>query len=206
MEMKMASAQKVDMWFDPICPFAWITSRWLLEAAAVRDLEVTWNIMSLAQLNKDREMDEAHKAAFTRSWDAVRLVAVVKEKHGNDTVIALYNAMGTRIHLKKEKVSDELLTAALAEAGLPADLLATAKDESWNEPMIASHDRAISLVGNDVGTPVVAIGDAAFFGPVISPAPKGEQAGRLWDGLALCLEVPGFYELKRARKGGPDFS
>ena len=202
----MASAQKVDMWFDPICPFAWITSRWLLEAAAVRDLEVTWNIMSLAQLNKDREMDEAHKAAFTRSWDAVRLVAAVKEKHGNDAVIALYNAMGTRIHLKKEKVSDELLTAALVEAGLPADLLAVAKDESWNEPMIASHDRAISLVGNDVGTPVVAIGDAAFFGPVISPAPKGEQAGRLWDGLALCLEVPGFYELKRARKGGPDFS
>jgi 2-hydroxychromene-2-carboxylate isomerase len=202
----MASAQKVDMWFDPICPFAWITSRWLLEAAAVRDLEVTWNIMSLAQLNKDREMDEAHKAAFTRSWDAVRLVAAVKEKHGNDAVIALYNAMGTRIHLKKEKVSDELLTAALVEAGLPADLLATAKDESWNEPMIASHDRAISLVGNDVGTPVLAIGDAAFFGPVISPAPKGEQAGRLWDGLALCLEVPGFYELKRARKGGPDFS
>ena len=202
----MASAQKVDMWFDPICPFAWITSRWLLEAAAVRDLEVTWNIMSLAQLNKDREMDEAHKAAFTRSWDAVRLVAAVKKNHGNDAVIALYNAMGTRIHLKKEKVSDELLTAALAEAGLPADLLAVAKDESWNEPMIASHDRAISLVGNDVGTPVVAIGDAAFFGPVISPAPKGEQAGRLWDGLALCLEVPGFYELKRARKGGPDFS
>jgi len=202
----MASAQKVDMWFDPICPFAWITSRWLLEAAAVRDLEVTWNIMSLAQLNKDRDLDEAHKAAFTRSWDAVRLVAAVKEKHGNDAVIALYNAMGTRIHLKKEKVSDELLTAALAEAGLPADLLAVAKDESWNEPMIASHDRAISLVGNDVGTPVVAIGDAAFFGPVISPAPKGEQAGRLWDGLALCLEVPGFYELKRARKGGPDFS
>jgi len=194
------------MWFDPICPFAWITSRWLLEAAAVRDLEVTWNIMSLAQLNKDREMDEAHKAAFTRSWDAVRLVAAVKENHGNDAVIALYNAMGTRIHLKKEKVSDELLVAALAEAGLPADLLAVAKDESWNEPMIASHDRAISLVGNDVGTPVVAIGDAAFFGPVISPAPKGEQAGRLWDGLALCLEVPGFYELKRARKGGPDFS
>jgi len=204
--MKMASAEKVDMWFDPICPFAWITSRWLLEAASVRDLEVTWNIMSLAQLNKDREMDEAHKAAFTRSWDAVRLVTVVKEKHGNGAVIALYNAMGTRIHLKKEKVSDELLTAALAEAGLPADLLATAKDESWNEPMIASHDRAISLVGNDVGTPVLAIGDAAFFGPVISPAPKGEQAGRLWDGLALCLEVPGFYELKRARKGGPDFS
>ena len=202
----MASAEKVDMWFDPICPFAWITSRWLLEAAAVRDLEVTWNIMSLAQLNKDRDLDEAHKAAFTRSWDAVRLVAAVKEKHGNDAVIALYNAMGTRIHLKKEKVSDELLTAALVEAGLPADLLAVAKDESWNEPMIASHDRAISLVGNDVGTPVVAIGDAAFFGPVISPAPKGEQAGRLWDGLALCLEVPGFYELKRARKGGPDFS
>jgi len=200
------AAQKVDMWFDPICPFAWITSRWLLEASHVRDIDVTWNVMSLAYLNKDREMDEAHKAAFTRSWDAVRLVAAVKENHGNDAVLALYNAMGTRIHLKKEKVSDDLLVAALAEAGLPADLLAVAKDESWNEPMIASHDRAISLVGNDVGTPVVAIGDAAFFGPVISPAPKGEQAGRLWDGLALCLEVPGFYELKRARKGGPDFS
>ena len=202
----MATAQKVDMWFDPICPFAWITSRWLLEASAVRDLEVTWNIMSLAQLNKDREMDDAHKAAFERSWNAVRLVAAVKEKHGNDAVIALYTALGNRIHLKKEKVSDELLAQAIAEAGLSAELLAEASQEVWNAPMIASHDRAISLVGNDVGTPVVAIGEAAFFGPVISPAPKGEQAGRLWDGLALCLEVPGFYELKRARKGGPDFA
>jgi len=204
--MKMASAEKVDMWFDPICPFAWITSRWLLEAASVRDLEVTWNIMSLAQLNKDREMDEAHKAAFTRSWDAVRLVAVVKEKHGNDAVIALYNALGTRIHLKKEKVSDELLAAALTDAGLPGELISEAANEAWNLDVIESHERAISMVGNDVGTPVLAIGEAAFFGPVISPAPKGEAAGKLWDGFVLCLQTPEFFELKRARKRGPDFS
>ena len=199
-------AQKVDMWFDPACPFAWITSRWLLEASKVRDIDVTWNIMSLAYLNKDREVDAAHAEAFAKSWGTVRLVAAVTEKHGNAAVIALYNALGDRIHLKKEKVSDDLLAAALADAGLPAELLADAADESWNLPMIASHERAISMVGNDVGTPVVAIGDAAFFGPVISPAPKGEEAGKLWDGFVLCVQTPGFFELKRARKVGPLFN
>lgn len=200
------AATKVDMWFDPICPFAWITSRWLLEASKVRDIDVTWNVMSLAYLNKDREMDEAHTEAFARSWGAVRLVAAVKEKHGNSAVLSLYNALGDRIHHQKEKVSDELLVAALAQAGLPAQLIADSADEAWNAPMIASHERAVSMVGNDVGTPVIAVGESAFFGPVISPAPKGEDAGKLWDGFALCVAVPGFYELKRARKGGPDFS
>jgi predicted DsbA family dithiol-disulfide isomerase len=200
------TAQNVEMWFDPICPFAWITSRWLLEASQVRDIEVTWNIMSLAHLNKDREMDADHTESFKRSWGAVRLVAAVKEKNGNEGVVALYTALGNRIHLNKEKVSDELLIAALADAGLPAELIADAADESWNEKVIASHDRAIAMVGNDVGTPVLAIGDAAFFGPVISPAPKGEAAGKLWDGFVLCLQTPEFFELKRARKRGPNFA
>lgn len=200
------ATQSVEMWFDPICPFAWITSRWLLEASKVREIDVTWNVMSLAYLNKDREMDAAHTESFAKSWGAVRLVAAVREKHGNASVLALYNALGERIHHKKEKVSDELLAGAILDAGLPAELLAESADERWNAPMIASHERAVSMVGNDVGTPVIAVGEAAFFGPVISPAPQGEDAGKLWDGFALCVAIPGFYELKRARKGGPDFS
>ncbi len=202
----MANKEKVDMWFDPICPFAWITSRWLLEAAQVRDIDVTWNIMSLAHLNKDREVDTAHAQAFLESWGAVRLVAAVTEKFDNATVLALYTAIGERIHLNKEKLGTDLLVSALADAQLPSELSAEATNESWNEAVIESHERAIAMVGNDVGTPVIAIGDAAFFGPVISPAPKGEEAGKLWDGFALCVAIPGFYELKRARKGGPIFS
>ena len=197
---------KVDLWFDPICPFAWITSRWVLEAAKVRDIDPQWNVMSLSYLNKDREVDEAHQSAFALAWGPVRVVAAVMAKHDNDAVLRLYTALGERIHLKKEKVSDELIAAALAEAGLPAELLAIAHDESWDAPMIASHQRAIDLVGNDVGTPVVALNGVGYFGPVISPAPKGEEAGRLWDGLAALISVEGFFELKRARTVGPLFN
>ena len=200
------TAQNVDMWFDPICPFAWITSRWLLEASQVRDIEVTWNVMSLAHLNRDQEMDASRKESLNKSWTATRLIAAVKAKNGNEAVAALYTALGNRIHLQKEKVSDELLVAALADAGLPGDLISEAANEAWNLDVIESHERAISMVGNDVGTPVLAIGEAAFFGPVISPAPKGEAAGKLWDGFVLCLQTPEFFELKRARKRGPDFS
>ena len=198
--------QNVDMWFDPICPFAWITSRWLLEASQVRDIEVTWNVMSLAHLNRDQEMDASRKESLNKSWTATRLIAAVKAKNGNEAVAALYTALGNRIHLQKEKVSDELLVAALAVAGLPGDLISEVANEAWNLDVIESHERAISMVGNDVGTPVLAIGEAAFFGPVISPAPKGEAAGKLWDGFVLCLQTPEFFELKRARKRGPDFS
>jgi predicted DsbA family dithiol-disulfide isomerase len=200
------TAQNVDMWFDPICPFAWITSRWLLEASQVRDIEVTWNVMSLAHLNRDQEMDASRKESMNKSWTATRLIAAVKAKSGNEAVAALYTALGKRIHLQKEKVNDELLAGALADAGLPGDLISEAANEAWNLDVIESHERAISMVGNDVGTPVLAIGEAAFFGPVISPAPKGEAAGKLWDGFVLCLQTPEFFELKRARKRGPDFS
>lgn len=200
------TAHNVDMWFDPICPFAWITSRWLLEASQVRDIEVTWNVMSLAHLNRDQEMDASRKESMNKSWTATRLIAAVKAKSGNEAVAALYTALGKRIHLQKEKVNDELLAGALADAGLPGDLISEAANEAWNLDVIESHERAISMVGNDVGTPVLAIGEAAFFGPVISPAPKGEAAGKLWDGFVLCLQTPEFFELKRARKRGPDFS
>lgn len=196
---------EVDIWFDPICPFAWITSRWLLEASAVREISPRWNVMSLSYLNKDREVDEAHQKAFARAWGPVRVVAAVMQQHDNDAVGRLYTALGNRIHLKKEEVSDELIAAALAEAGLPAELLAIAHDASWDAPMIESHKKAIAIVGNDVGTPVVALNGVGFFGPVISPAPKGEEAGRLWDGLSAIMSVEGFFELKRARTVGPIF-
>jgi len=202
----MSEKVKVDIWFDPICPFAWITSRWILETAKVRDIDPQWNVMSLSYLNKDLEVDEAHADAFGKAWGPVRVVAAIMAQHGNDATLRFYNAIGERVHIKKEKVSDELIAAALAEAGLPAELLAIAHDESWDAPMIASHQRAIDLVGNDVGTPVVALNGVGYFGPVISPAPKGEDAGRLWDGLSAIMSVPGFFELKKARTVGPIFS
>ncbi len=199
-------SQKVDVWFDPVCPFAWITSRWVLEAAKLRDIEPTWKIMSLAYLNKDREMDAAHTAGYVQSRRLVRLVASVGQKHGNDAVLALYNALGERIHNNKQKYGTTLATEALAAAGLPAELIADLDNEAMDEIVFTSHNQAMSMVGNDVGTPVIAIGDAAFFGPVISPGPKGEAAADLWDGFVLCVKTPGFFELKRARSGGPDFS
>jgi hypothetical protein len=194
-----------DMWFDPICPFAWITSRWLIEVERERNIQINWNIMSLAYLNKDREVDAAHKEAFEKSWWATRIVVAAQAEHGAASVLPLYNAIGTRIHNGKEKLSRELLGAAIAEAGLPEDLIDAADDGQWDEAIIKSHDSAIALVGSDVGTPVIGVAGVGFFGPVISPAPKGELAAKLWDGVLALAQYPGFFELKRSRTVGPIF-
>lgn len=194
-----------DMWFDPICPFAWITSRWLIEVERERNLQVDWKIMSLAHLNKDREVDAAHQDAFGKSWWATRVVVAAKAEHGAATVLPLYTAIGTRIHNRKEKLSRELLVAAIAEAGLPEDLIDASEDSKWDEAIIKSHDSAIALVGSDVGTPVIGVAGVGFFGPVISPAPKGEEAAKLWDGVLALAQYPGFFELKRSRTVGPIF-
>ena len=195
----------VDMWFDPICPFAWITSRWLIEVERERNLQVDWNIMSLAHLNKDRDVDAAHKEAFEKSWWATRIVVAAKAEHGAAAVLPLYNAIGVRIHNRKEKLSRELLVAAIAEAGLPEDLIDASEDGKWDIEIVKSHDRAIALVGGDVGTPVIGVAGVGFFGPVISPAPKGAEAAKLWDGVLALAQYPGFFELKRSRTVGPIF-
>lgn len=199
------TSSTAEFWFDPICPWAWMTSRWMLEVEQVRDITVTWNIMSLAVLNEGRDLDQGYREAMDRAWGPARVINAARELHGQEVLEPLYTAIGTRIHPGGEKDWDKVIAAALDEVGLPAALATYAHSDELDESLRASHQRGISLVGEDVGTPVVAVDGAAFFGPVVTPAPTGEAAGRLWDGCVLVAGTPGFYELKRSRTAGPQF-
>jgi 2-hydroxychromene-2-carboxylate isomerase len=199
-----------DMWFDPICPWAWITSRWLLEVERVRDVDIRFHVMSLSVLNEGRELPEQYRALMETGWGPVRVCVAAGQKHGQEAVRALYTALGTRIHLGRQELGPELFAAALADAGLDPELAAAAGSTEYDEALRASHEAGMRPVGTDVGTPVVhAPGPdgepVAFFGPVVTPAPKGEAAGRLWDGVLLVAGTPGFYELKRSREVDPTF-
>ena len=197
--------QRAEFWFDPVCPWAWMTSRWILEVEKVRDIEVNWNLFSLAYLNRDKDVPEDYKSKLIRSWHCTRVIAAAQRERGDSITLPLYTAISSRIHLEKMEVGKELFEAALHEVGLSPALAAAMDDESLNQDIIDSHERGIKLVGNDVGTPIIAVGDAAFFGPVISPAPKGEAAGKLWDGVVGVASYPGFFEIKRSRNVGPIF-
>ncbi|MEU9338241.1 DsbA family protein [Streptomyces sp. NPDC048290] len=206
----------VDFWFDPVCPWAWMTSRWVLEVEKVRDIEVRWHVMSLAVLNEDR-LDElpASYAEHMRpggiTWAPVRVVIAAQQLHGDEAVGKLYTALGTRFHNQGLGPSRDSIAAALADAGLPADLIDHMDQDTYDTELRASHKEGIEKVGQEVGTPVIAVPgpdgtEVAFFGPVVTPTPQGDQAARLWDGTLAVASVPGFYELKRTRTKGPDFS
>jgi 2-hydroxychromene-2-carboxylate isomerase len=198
-------SDSVEFWFDPSCPWAWMTSRWVDEVAAHRDLDVTWNVMSLAVLNEDNDVSDDYKAFFPRALKYTRLVAAARELHGQKIVKPLYDALGSRIHPGASTDPDEVIPGALAEVGLPADFAAYADSDEYDAQMRASHFEGINRVGQDVGTPVIAVNDVAFFGPVISPAPKGAQALALWDGVVAAAAYDGFFEIKRTRTRGPIF-
>jgi hypothetical protein len=182
-----------------------MTSRWMMEVERVRDVEVTWSVMSLSVLNEGRDLPAGYRAMMDRGWGPVRVIVAAREQYGDKVVKPLYDAMGTRIHLEGEKDYAKVLVPALEEVGLDTDLARFADTDEHDDLLRASHQRAIDLVGDEVGTPVVAVGGQAFFGPVVSPAPKGEAAGRLWDGCVLVAGTPGFFELKRSRTVGPIF-
>ena len=206
-----------EMFFDPMCPWAWMTSRWMMEVEKVRDIDVTWSVMSLSVLNEGGDVPQSYRDMLDRGWLPVRTVIAaeqsVPEAERNTVRKKLYDAMGRRIHLQERgRTGDELreiCVEALAEVGLPAELIEQAQNvpgDDIDTRLRESHQRAIDLVGDDVGTPVVSFQDVAFFGPVVTPAPKGEAAGRLFDGCLLVAGTPGFYELKRSRSADPDFS
>jgi 2-hydroxychromene-2-carboxylate isomerase len=195
----------VDFWFDPLCPWAWMTSRWVLEVEKVRDIDVRWHVMSLAVLNEGRDLPDNYREMMDRAWGPVRVIIAAAREHGDKVIKPLYDAMGTRIHLGGEKDYAKVIRPALEEVGLPEELADFADSDVNDAELRASHQRAIDLVGDEVGTPVVSVNDEAFFGPVVTPAPKGEAAGRLWDGCVLVAGTPGFYELKRSRTVGPIF-
>ncbi len=195
-----------DFWFDPLCPFAWISSRWILEVEQVRDIEVTWHIMSLAYLNQDKDISDDYRALLAPAWGPVRVLMAAEHKHGRDVLLPLYTAMGTRIHQGGQEISRELVEAALAEVDLEPGLIEAMDDTSLDDSVARSHHEGMDQVGDDVGTPTIAIEGAAFFGPVLSAIPRGEEAGQLWDGCVAVAKVPYFYELKRSRTGDLDFS
>ncbi|MBM6404248.1 DsbA family protein [Phycicoccus sp. CSK15P-2] len=202
--MTTTARAAAEFWFDPLCPWAWMTSRWMGEVQEVRDVHVTWSVMSLAVLNEGRDLPEEYAALMEQGWGPVRVVVAARREHGDDIVKPLYDALGTRIHHEQQEYP-AAIAGALEELGLPAELADAATSDTYDEELRASHQRAIDLVGDDVGTPVVAVDGVAFFGPVVTPAPKGEAAGLLWDGCVLVARTPGFYELKRSRTQGPIF-
>ncbi len=204
----------VEMWFDPVCPWAWLTSRWLMEVEQVRDVTVIWSVMSLAVLNEKRDLPGNYNQHMDAAWGPVRVLVAAAQEHGPEVVKPLYDAMGVRIHRPRRGRAlptpsrrvpdyDAVAAQALEEVGLPLQLAKAAAVKKHDPAVRRSHKRAISLVGTDVGTPVIAVDGVGFFGPVVSPAPREEAAGRLWDGCLLVATTPGFFELKRTRTVGP---
>ncbi|MCX8453026.1 DsbA family protein [Paenarthrobacter ureafaciens] len=200
------AVNKADFWFDPACPFAWITSRWIGEVEQVRGIQTEWHVMSLSVLNEGRDLPEDYRALMDQSWGPVRVIIAAQELHGSEYVKPLYDAMGEEIHHEGNKDRPSVIRKALAEVGLPAELARFADSDEYDAQLRASHEAGISLVGQDVGTPVVAFNGTAFFGPVLTRIPRGEDAGKLWDATVALAGFPHFFELKRSRTESPEFN
>jgi 2-hydroxychromene-2-carboxylate isomerase len=198
---------RVDFWFDPICPWAWIASRWVHEVEKVRPVKAFWHVMSLSVLNEDKEdLSERYRALLDKGWGPVRVCIAAEQEHGPQVLGALYTALGTRIHNNDEDHTDKsVIEAALAEAGLPPGLADAATSTEFDAALRASHKEGIERVGYDVGTPIISVDGMSVFGPVLSPIPRGEAAAKLWDGVLLIAQTDGFFELKRSRTRDPIF-
>jgi 2-hydroxychromene-2-carboxylate isomerase len=192
-------------WFDPRCPFAWITSRWMLEVERVRDVHVSWHLMSLTYLNEDKAVSEDYRKKLADGWGPVRVLMAAQEHVGPESLLPLYTAMGERIHVQGSGVTREMAGAALRDAGLDQQLLRAWDDASYDEAIKKSHHEGLDQVGDDVGTPTIAFAGSAFFGPVLTSIPRGEDAGRIWDASVTLSSYPEFFELKRTRNRDLDF-
>ena len=196
----------VDFWFDPLCPWAWLASRWMLEVEKVRDVRTTFHVMSLAVLNSGRDMpDDYQKMMDLEAWVGVRACIVVEQRYGSAALRDFYTALGTLYHLGQAPKTPETIRAALIEAGLDEAIADEAQTDKYDDAVHASHHEGMDPVGMDVGTPVIRVNGMSLFGPVISPAPKGDAAGDLFDGFVKVTAYSGFFELKRTRTVDPIF-
>jgi protein-disulfide isomerase-like protein with CxxC motif len=194
-----------DFWFDPLCPWAWMTSRWMKEVEQIRDVKTSFHVMSLAYLNAEKDIPDDYRKGLEGAWGPVRVCVAAAQAHGDGVLDRLYTELGTRFHNEGRERNRETVEEALAAAGLPTELAEAMDSTEYDDAVIKSHHEGMDQVGMDVGTPVISVEGVAFFGPVVTPIPRGDAAGRLWDGVRLVAGVDGFYELKRSRTADPSF-